>query len=59
MVKSIEHAMADAILAIRILRKSIVDHGHFEAMADFDELLAAAVDETEKQLTTLQDRGLS
>ncbi|UVK49409.1 hypothetical protein BPNPMPFG_008376 (plasmid) [Mesorhizobium sp. AR07] len=59
MVKSIEQAMADAILAIRILRKSIADHGHSEAMIDFDRLLATAVDETEKQLTKLQDPGLS
>ena len=54
MVKSVQQAMNDTILAIRILRKSIEDHGHSEAMADFDRLMATAVDAAEKQLTTLQ-----
>jgi len=59
MVVSVEQAMADAILAIRMLRKSIADHGHVEAMIDFDSLLATTVEEAEKQLTRLQDSGLS
>jgi hypothetical protein len=54
MVIGVEQAIGEAILAIRILRKSIVDHGHLEAMADFDGLMATAVDEAEKQLTELQ-----
>ena len=28
--------MADAILAMRMVRKSITNHGHLEAMIDFD-----------------------
>jgi hypothetical protein len=59
MVVSIEQAMADAILALRMLRKSIADHGHFEAMIDFDRLMANAVEEAEKQLTKLQASGPS
>jgi hypothetical protein len=55
MVVSIEQSMGEAILAIRMLRKSIADHGHFEAMIDFDRMLATTVEETEKQLTKLQD----
>ena len=54
MVVSIEQAMADAILAMRMLRKSIDDHGHLEAMIDFDRVMANAVEEAEKQLTRLQ-----
>ncbi|QND55903.1 hypothetical protein [Mesorhizobium huakuii] len=54
MVVSIEQAMAEAILAIRMLRKSIADHGHLEAMIDFDRVMANAVEEAEKQLTRLQ-----
>lgn len=59
MVKSVEQALEDAILAIRILRKSIADHGHSEAMIDFDRLMAAAIGGAEEQLTKLQDSGLS
>lgn len=54
MVVSIEQALADAILAMRMLRKSIDDHGHLEAMIDFDMVMANAVEEAEKQLTRLQ-----
>ncbi|WP_095200579.1 hypothetical protein [Mesorhizobium carmichaelinearum] len=59
MVVSIEQAMAEAILAIRMLRKSIADHGHSEAMIDFDRVMANAVEEAEKQLTRLQASGPS
>lgn len=59
MVVSIEQAMADAILAMRMLRKSIDDHGHLEAMIAFDRLMANAIEETEKQLTKLQAPGPS
>ena len=58
MVKSVQQAMNDAILAIRMLRKSIEDHGHSEAMADFDRLMATVVDEAERQLTKLQKAEL-
>ena len=54
MVVSIEQAIADAVLAMRMLRKSITDHGHLEAMIDFDRLMANAIEEAEKQLTKLQ-----
>ena len=59
MVVSIEQALADAILAMRMLRKSIDDHGHLEAMIDFDRLMANAVEEAEKQLVGLQASGSS
>ena len=59
MVVSIEQALADAILAMRMLRKSIDDHGHLEAMVDFDRLMANAVEEAEKQLVGLQASGSS
>ena len=59
MVVSIERALADAILAMRMLRKSIDDHGHLEAMVDFDRLMANAVEEAEKQLVGLQASGSS
>lgn len=59
MVVSIEQALADAILAMRMLRKSIDDHGHLEAMIDFDKVMADAVEEAEKQLTRLQASGSS
>ncbi|BCG71999.1 hypothetical protein MesoLj113a_31570 [Mesorhizobium sp. 113-1-2] len=51
--------MADAILAMRMVRKSITDHGHLEAMIDFDRVKANAVEEAEKQLSRLQASGPS
>lgn len=59
MVVSIEQAMADAIPAMRMVRKSITDHGHLEAMIDFDGVKANAVEEAEKQLSRLQASGPS
>ncbi|QKD02708.1 hypothetical protein [Mesorhizobium loti] len=59
MVVNIEQALADAILAMRMLRKSIDDHGHLEAMIDFDKVMANAVAEAEKQLVRLQASGSS
>lgn len=59
MVVSIEQALADAILAMRMVRKSIDDHGHLEAMIDLDKVMERAVDEAEKQLTRLQAAGPS
>ena len=46
--------MADAILAMRMLLKSIDDHAHLEAMIDFDRVMANAVEQAVKQLTRLQ-----
>ncbi|RWF46699.1 MAG: hypothetical protein EOS46_16440 [Mesorhizobium sp.] len=54
MVKSIDRALQDAILAMRILRKSIIDHGHMEAMAEFDGLMSVTISEAERELTRWQ-----
>jgi len=59
MVVSIEQTLADAILAMRMVRKSIDDHGHLEAMIDFDRVMENAIEEAEKQLTKLQASGPS
>lgn len=47
------------MVAMRMVRKSITDHGHLEAMIDFDGVKANAVEEAEKQLSRLQASGPS
>ncbi|MBZ9817794.1 hypothetical protein [Mesorhizobium sp. CA7] len=41
--------MDDALLAMRMLRKSIVDHGHLEAMADLDAVMETAIAAAEQK----------
>ncbi|TPK72243.1 hypothetical protein FJ934_25670 [Mesorhizobium sp. B2-4-12] len=57
MVKNIDRALQDAILAMRILRKSIIDHGHLDAMTEFDSLIGVAISEAEQQLISMQARS--
>ncbi|PBB18115.1 hypothetical protein [Mesorhizobium sp. WSM4313] len=49
MVKNVEQALDDALLAMRMLRKSIVDHGHLEAMADLDAVMETAITAAEQK----------
>ena len=49
MVINVEQALDEALLAMRMLRKSIVDHGHLEAMADLDAVMASAIAVAERK----------
>lgn len=54
MVVTVEQALGDALLAMRMLRKSIVDHGHLEAMADLDAAMETAIAVAERKLTEIE-----
>ena len=54
MVVNVEHALNDALLAMRMLRKSIIDHGHLEAMADLDAAMETAIAVAEQKLTEIE-----
>ena len=54
MVVTVEQALDDALLAMRMLRKSIVDHGHLEAMADLDAAMEIAIAVVEQKLTEIE-----
>ncbi|MDX8460585.1 hypothetical protein [Mesorhizobium humile] len=53
MVINVEQALDEALLAMRMLRKSIVDHGHLEAMADLDAVMANAIAAAEQKRTEI------
>jgi hypothetical protein len=53
MVINVEQALDEALLAMRMLRKSIVDHGHLEAMADLDAVMAIAIAAAERKRTEI------
>jgi len=53
MVINVEQALDEALLAMRMLRKSIVDHGHLEAMADLDAVMASAIAAAERKRTEI------
>ena len=53
MVINVEQALDEALLAMRMLRKSIVDHGHLEAMADLDAVMASAIAASERKRTEI------
>ena len=54
MVVNVEQALDDALLAMRMLRKSIVDHGHLEAMAELDTVMENAIAVAERKLTEIE-----
>ncbi|QPC91580.1 hypothetical protein [Mesorhizobium sp. INR15] len=56
MVKNVDQALQDAILAIRMLRKSIVDHGHLGAMIGLDRTMESALAEAERAALELQQK---
>ncbi len=54
MVVNVEQALDDALLAMRMLRKSIVDHGHLETMAELDTVMENAIAVAERKLTEIE-----